>query len=176
MPQEMRHKIIRDYLGVMKHAMGQAQKLQWVVSLGSGYMGLEAYKLLLESVTIWNAAHADSFIISCQPTSFLARLFNTDTNGNFTTPFARVRSLYLAFDLSLVDLTVPRPFLDVFPSSLGMFLNLNSFTFTISEYDYIKTLWFITSMGGFPSSVKTVRVISSSTMVRQHSSSVSGAD
>lgn len=172
MPQELRHKIIRHHLGAIQPTMGQAQKLQWVVILGRRWLGLEAYRLLLESVTIWNIADADSFMTSCEPTGFLARLFNTDQNGNFTTPFTRVRSLYLAFELSCVDLTVPRPFLQAFPLLLSLFHNLHSFIFTISEYDLNKTFWYITSMGAFPPSLKTVRIISSSTMVRNTSSTL----
>ena len=51
-------------------------------------MGLEAYELLLEVVGIWNAEDADSFIASGELTGILGRLFNTDTAGNFTIPFA----------------------------------------------------------------------------------------
>jgi hypothetical protein len=176
MPQELKQKIILDYLRAMKNTTRPAQKLQWVVDLGRGWMGLEAYKLLLEAVTIWDIEDADSFITSGEPTSFLGRLFNTDTAGNFTTPFGYVKSLYLAFDFSHIDLTATRPFLHAFPLSLGLFHDLYSFSFNISNYDFNKTFYYITSLGLFPPSLKVVRMISSSTRVRMMLSDVAGAD
>jgi len=53
MPQELRRKIILDYLQVTRNIVGQAGKLQWVVVLGKGWMGLQAFKMLMEAVTVW---------------------------------------------------------------------------------------------------------------------------
>jgi hypothetical protein len=160
----------------MENTAGQAQKLQWVIDLGRGRMGLEAYKLLLEAVTIGDIEGADSFFTSGEPTSFLGRLFNTDAAGTFTTPFGYVKSLYLAFDFSLIDLTARRPFLHAFPLSLGLFRDLYSFTVTISAYDENNSFFYITSFGLFPPSLKVVRIITSSSLVRMMSSDVAGAD
>lgn len=165
MPQELRQKIIRDHLRAIGETAGQAEKLQWVVLLGRGWMGFYAYRLLMQAVTIWNIEGADSFINVGEPTSFLGRLFNTDKAGNFVTPFAHVKSLYLAFDFSLIDLSATRPFLQAFPWSLGLFHNLCSFAFDISEYDVNKSFFYITSLGLFPPSLQAVRIISSSTKV-----------
>jgi hypothetical protein len=176
MPLELREKIILHYLRVMQNTAGQAQKLQWVIYLGGGPMGLEAYKLLLEAVTIWNIENGDSFFTSGEPTSFLGRLFNTDTAGNFTTPFGYVKSLYLAFDFRLIEFTSRRPFLRAFPLTLGLFHDLQSFTITISAIDENRSFFYITSFDSFPPSLKVVRIIASSTLVRMMFSDVAGAD
>jgi len=80
-------------------------------------------------------------------TSFLARHFNTDEQGNVTTAFSYVKSLYLAFDFSLIDLSVPQPFLEAFGPSLRLFNNLHSFTCDICEYDDNKSFVYITMLG-----------------------------
>lgn len=166
MPQELRQKILHDYLQVTRNTVGQAVKLQWVVVLGKGWMGLEAFKMLMESVTVWDISGANSFMNAGKPTSFLARHFSIDKDGNVTTAFSYVKSFYLAFDLSLVDLAAPPPFCDAFGPSLGLFNNLHSFAFDICEYDYNKSFVYITSVGVYPESLKTVRLFSSSTKVR----------
>jgi len=51
-------------------------------------MGLEAYKLLLEAVTIWNIENGDSFFTSGEPTSFLGRLFTPTRLGILPHPSA----------------------------------------------------------------------------------------
>jgi hypothetical protein len=176
MPLELREKIILHYWRVMQNTAGQAQKLQWVIYLGGGPMGLEAYKLLLEAVTIWNIENGDSFFTSGEPTSFLGHLFNTDMAGNFTTPFGYVKSLYLAFDFRLIEFTSCRPFPHAFPLTLGLFHDLQSFTITISAIDANRSFFYITSFDSFPPSLKVVRIIASSTLVRMMFSDVAGAD
>lgn len=166
MPQELRRKIILDYLQVTRNIVGQAGKLQWVVVLGKGWMGLQAFKMLMEAVTVWDIRGANSFMNAGNTTSFLARHFNTDEQGNVTTAFSYVKSLYLAFDFSLIDLSVPQPFLEAFGPSLRLFNNLHSFTCDICEYDDNKSFVYITNVGVFPESLKAVRLISSSTKVR----------
>lgn len=157
MPKELRDRTLVIHLRCINRHVGQAEKLKWVIGLGRGWLDRQAFKMLMEVVSLNSTEHADSFIAD----------FNTDSDGHFASPFAFVKSLYLAFNFANVDFTVTRPFLALFGPSLPLFESLEVFTFEISEYDFNKSFRYVTSFGTYPVSLKAIRIISSSIKVCQ---------
>lgn len=167
LPKELRDRTLVIHLRCINRHVGQAEKLKWVIGLGRGWLGRQAFRMLMEVVSLNSIEHADSFITAGGPSSLLAGHFNTDSDGHFASPFAFVKSLYLAFNFANVDFTVTRPFLALFGPSLPLFESLEVFTFEISEYDFNKSFRYVTGFCTYPVSLKAIRIISSSIKVCQ---------
>lgn len=157
--------VLRLHLESKRGMGGQAEKLRLVLVFGRGWLGRQAFKVLMAAVNIWSLEGGDSFIMAGSQDAVLARHFNTDNRGVFTSSFSLVERLYLSFDFRMTDLNENRPFLTDFGPSLPLFNNLQSFAFRFSEFDWGKSFRHITGLGMYPASLRTVSMIATNAKV-----------
>jgi hypothetical protein len=152
-------EILRLHLESKRAIGGQAKKLQLVLVLGRGWLGRQAFKVLMETVTIWSLEGGDSFITAGSRDAVLAGHFNIDNRADISSSFELVERLSLSFDFRTVDLNENCPFLADFGPSLPSFIGLQSFTFQFSEFDIFKSFQHITRLGTYPPSLRSVSMI-----------------